>query len=107
MKIIFYCVNVLLIIVGLLMILFTSFMWLGSKENYEQIISNSLVIYLCCRVLINLFVVLIIILFYYLSNLGFSKIKKNWQTNNLKRIALIQFILLNIVSLIFIGLSLM
>jgi len=96
--------NVILTIVGIYLMYFTSIFWMGSKEAYDGLISESYWSFFANRIIFNLVVAIVLTVTIGLINWLLNKLTKS--RVRIWRVLLIDLLIFTVSSIVFIAIQL-
>lgn len=94
-------INVTLSLFGIIILCFTSIFWLGSKEQYQDLLDHSYWSFFADRLFFNLIVGIILLITIGVINSLIQKITK--YRISLRKVLMIDFLIFTICSVIFIS----
>ncbi|WP_460693386.1 hypothetical protein [Mucilaginibacter puniceus] len=101
-KMLFVITNLVLSLLGVFILFFTSVFWLGSDEQFQQVYKNSYWIFLAYRLLFDVIVSLLMVAIIGIVNWLLKKITVHIQTPIWKVLA-INFLIFFVASIVFIS----
>ena len=99
-----FLVNVVLGLLGIGILYFSSLFWIGSKEDYEEIVTNKYWSFFASRLMFNVIVGLVLLIIIGIINWILLRILKHGF--NIKKLLLIDLLLFIISSAIFVFIQL-
>ncbi|WP_018473896.1 hypothetical protein [Echinicola pacifica] len=97
-------VNLIMTVVGIAVLYFTSLFWMGSQKDYQELVNKSYWYFFANRLLFNLLIGLAIILVIGFINWLVQKITK--AKMGIRKVLMIDFLIFTICSIAFIALQL-
>lgn len=97
-------INLLLVIAGIVVLYLSSLLWMGSKEDYEDLVSNSYWSFFANRLLFNILIGLVIVLIVGLITWLAQKIIK--VKMNISKMLAVDFLVFITCSIVFIAFQL-
>lgn len=97
-------VNITLSLIGIGVLYLASFFWMGSKEDYEDLVNNSYWSFLANRLFFNTLIGLVLIAF--IGVVNWLIIKTTKSEVSIRRVLAIDFLIFVICSIVFIALRL-
>lgn len=96
-------VNIALTLIGITILYFVALFWMGSKDEYEELVNNSFWSFFTTRLFFNILLGLVVIGFINVVNWLIQKATKS--KLRIWRISVINFLIFTICSIVFIALQ--